>query len=219
MRGALAHGPGHCPPDLFAGPVDRILLGLKAHANTISHARHVAMEDTFPRTRVALGAENFHELAGHYLERGQALHLPFTQIGRAFPEILDGLACDLARIEWAWFEVHGATDAIAFDLDAITGLTAEQVASSRVVRHPAARMASVDHPGIVFDGVPLNGGHALITRPSLNVCVTAVGDGVAQLFILLERPLLLGEMLETDAAATTQLVTSGTLMLAPETDT
>lgn len=217
MRGAIAHGPDHCPPDLFAGPVDRILLGLKAHANTISHARHVAMEDTFPRTRALLGQERFHELARDHLDRAQALAQPFSQIGRAFPECLDGAACDLARIEWAWLEAHGAADAPSFDLDAIACLTAEQVVGARVIRHPAARLASVGHPELDYDGVPLADRHVLITRPALDVQVAAVSDVTARLFIALEQPQMLGEMLETDAPAATQLVTSGALMLAPET--
>ncbi len=41
----------HLPDDLFAGPHERVLVGMKVHANTISHARLVALEETFPRTR------------------------------------------------------------------------------------------------------------------------------------------------------------------------
>ena len=48
-------GPDALDHSLFDGPIDRVMLGLKAHANTISHARLVALEETFPLTRQALG--------------------------------------------------------------------------------------------------------------------------------------------------------------------
>ena len=35
----INNGPDVLDPALFAGPLDRVLIGLKTHANTISHAR------------------------------------------------------------------------------------------------------------------------------------------------------------------------------------
>ena len=53
----INHGPAALDHTLFDGPLERVLLGLKAHANTISHARLVALEESFPLTRQALGDE------------------------------------------------------------------------------------------------------------------------------------------------------------------
>ena len=43
----INNGPDVLDPALFAGPLDRVLIGLKTHANTISHARLTALEATF----------------------------------------------------------------------------------------------------------------------------------------------------------------------------
>lgn len=214
MRAALAHGPGHCPPDLFAGPVDRILLGLKAHANTIAHARHVALEETFPRTRALLGAERFHALADTYLERGPTVAAPLADIGIGFPALLAGPARDLARLEWAWLLAHGAADAPAFDLAAVAQRRADAVASALVARHPAACTLRLRHPGLAFDGVTLDSARVLVTRPALVVAVTAVSRAASRLLASLDQPVALGDLLETDAPGATELVTHGALALA-----
>jgi len=59
MMQALDHGPAHLPQGLFTGSPERVLAGMKVHANTISHARLVALEDTFQRTRQFIGHESF----------------------------------------------------------------------------------------------------------------------------------------------------------------
>ena len=46
-------GPDALDPELFSGPIDRVLLGLKAHANTISHARLVALKRLSPYARTS----------------------------------------------------------------------------------------------------------------------------------------------------------------------
>ena len=51
MMRAIDLGPDFAPHDLFSAIPERVMLGLRVHANTISHARLVALEDTFPRTR------------------------------------------------------------------------------------------------------------------------------------------------------------------------
>ena len=45
----LQKGPAHFPAGLFTESRERALLGLKAHANTISHARLVALEQAYPK--------------------------------------------------------------------------------------------------------------------------------------------------------------------------
>src|SRR6476469_3480527 len=67
MQRTLTLGPDYCPSDLFSGSVDRIVLGRKVHANTISHARFVALEETFPKLRAAMGPEAFHAASERHL--------------------------------------------------------------------------------------------------------------------------------------------------------
>lgn len=55
VAATLLHGPRNLPTGLFAGTEAAVLRGLRVHANTISHARLVALEETFPRLREHLG--------------------------------------------------------------------------------------------------------------------------------------------------------------------
>lgn len=216
MRAALALGPGHCPPDLFAGPVPAIVRGLKAHANTINHARHVALEDTFPRTRAQMGAEAFHEAAERHLADPVVVRLPLLHIGTGFARLLTGPERDLARVEWAWLESHGSAEAQPFDLAAIAGLDADAVASAVATRHPATRLVPLECPAdFQWDAVRA-GPLVLITRPVTEVTVTCVDEAVSDLIGLVDRPRSLGELLEHDPAATTVVITTGAIALFPE---
>lgn len=213
MRRTIEHGPAFCPKDLFAGPAPRILLGLKAHANTISHARHVAMEETYPRTRLDLGAERFHELATRHLADPQVRRRPLGDVGLNFPWLLDGAARDLARLEWAWLEAHGAPDCEPFDLSAVASLEPEIVARTQVARHPAARILLIGHP-LRFDGRKVSEPAVLITRPRNEVLVTGVGLDLVRLTESLNGAQSLGTLLEADPQATTELVANGALVLS-----
>ena len=217
MLNTLAHGPGHCPPELFAGPVDAIVRGLKAHANTISHARHVALEETFPRTRELVSAERFHALAEAHRANPATLNRPLALIGASFVDLLDGAARDLAAIEWAWLEAHGAADAPPFDLGAIGELDAGALMRANIIRSPAARLVQRhSETPIAWDATELASKIVLLTRPRADVIVTGIEEDTAAMLRQLDHPCLLGDLLERDAASATVLVTSGALTLFPE---
>lgn len=216
MQAVLIHGPSHLPHGLFAGDGVRTLLGLKAHANTITHARFVAMEETFPRTRAAMGAEAFHAVAERHLSDASALARPLAAIGSGFPGRLTGAARDLARVEWAWLEAHGGADAPPFDLAAIANLSAEQLADAPVQLHPAARLVAIDRR-LTFDGQPLTPPTVLVTRPHGEVLLTLLGDDIAPLTQAARHGCTIAALLDADAAVTTMLVGSGALTLSPET--
>jgi hypothetical protein len=217
MRTALALGPDYCPPDLFTGSIASTVRGLKAHANTISHARHVALEGTYPRTRTLIGARIFHQLAREHLADATVLRSPLAQIGNGFATRLVGAARDLARVEWAWLEAHGEYDAAPFDLAAIAGLDPQAVAAARVALHPSTRLVAVGEPArLQWDGTTIRATHVLVTRPYAEVIVTSADRSVATFFKLLRRPRTLGDLLERNAAATTTLVTAGALTPSAE---
>jgi hypothetical protein len=216
-RTALKLGPGHCPPDLFRGSVASIVRGLKAHANTIAHTRHIALEETFPRTRALLGVEAFHASAEAHLADPRVLRLPLAHIGNGFARRLADGARDLAAVEFAWLEAHSKADAPSFDLTAIAGLDANAVASATVSLHPASRLLVLIDPWeFVWEGQGVRGNAILLTRPHADVIVTGVDDAASSMFRLLDRPRLLGDLLELDPAAVTTLVDSGALTLFPE---
>lgn len=217
MRSALALGPGHCPPDLFAGPVDAIIRGLKAHANHISHSRHKLLDETYPRTRDLLGSEAFHRHAKRHLVGPAALRQPPARLGAGFADTLAGAARDLAAVEWAWLESHGAADAIAFDLEAIAGLPPERVAAASVSRHVAAHRIDISAAArFAWEGSAMPSSAILVTRPRLDVIVTAIDPATARLFDRIDRPHLIGDLLDHHSAATTTLVTAGALTVHME---
>ena len=89
----INNGPDMLDPSLFAGPRDRILLGLKAHANTINYARILALEETFPRTRQEMGEAAFNKLVRDFVETDTAKASDTNRIGSSFPSILTN--CDV----------------------------------------------------------------------------------------------------------------------------
>ena len=203
MQATLAFGPGHCPPDLFEGSVAAIIRGLKAHANTISHARHVALEETFPKLRDAIGAGAFHQTAVHHLDDPAVLGRPLDRLGEGFERHLDDAhARDLARIEWAWLDAYNARDAEALTLSMIAALTPEALVEIEAAPHPAARL-------VVHEA---HKGATLVTRPEADVVLAPLDPAAAALFASLEQPRPLGALLaDADPTAVLALISAGAL--------
>ncbi len=147
----LQKGPGALDRNLFSGPIDRVLLGLKAHASTINHARLVALEDTFPLTRKAMGDEAFNRISRAYIETEAARCKDNNGIGAGYCAFMacahvDPSAIELSAIEWAWLESYHARDAQALCLNDIAGLPPESLIDLRVKAHPASRTVMVSQP-------------------------------------------------------------------------
>ncbi len=191
MAETIAHGPDWCPVDLFSGPAERILLGLKAHANTISHARLVAMEQSFPRTRAAMGEGVFNALSRTYVDLPEPAEAPLAQIGTHFPVVLANSSdtetyAALARLELAWLESYHARQAEPLTLPALAGLNEAQLLQLPIVAHPAARLVE---PGVGLPAQPdwdngtlANACFVLITRPNFAVGLTAADGAMHDLF-------------------------------------
>lgn len=141
-------GPGALDARLFAGMPDRIILGLKAHANTISHARLVALEASFPLTRAEIGEARFNAICRDYTDTAYARGSDIALIGRDFANFLESAAaspaiCDLAAVEWAWLESYHAADAGPLLLADIAALDDGGLLALQVILHPAARLVKV----------------------------------------------------------------------------
>ena len=140
-------GPDRLDPALFDGPAERVLLGLKAHANTISHARIVALEETFPLTRQHLGDAAFNALTRDFAETDAARASDANSIGLFFPDTLGDTATrELAQIEWAWLESYHAAEATPFTLRDLAALDQAALLALPVAPHPSARMVDVSMP-------------------------------------------------------------------------
>jgi hypothetical protein len=147
----INQGPDALDPALFAGPAERVLLGLKAHANTINHARLVALEDSFPLTRKAMGDAAFNALSREFVETPQARQCDLNDIGRCFSGFLriacaEIATCDLAAVEWAWLEVYHAAEATPLALGDIATLGEADLLALPVCLHPAARLVPLTAP-------------------------------------------------------------------------
>jgi hypothetical protein len=140
-------GPDRLDPSLFAGPPDRILLGLKAHANTISHARIVALEETFPLTRQHLGEVAFNTIARDFAETETAKASDANRIGLGFPDCLsDPATKELAQIEWAWLESYHAAEAVPLSLGDLAALDETALLALAITPHPSARIVEISTP-------------------------------------------------------------------------
>ncbi len=186
----LQKGPAHFPDDMFAEDKARALLGLKAHANTISHARLVALEDCYPRLHDHLGHEDFHILSRAYVEQHSVMASDLNQIGAGFPAFLeerdhDGADIDLARIEWAWLESYRSAEAQPLALADIASLGEAGLLAFPVAAHPAMRLVALTAP--LSPALPeLAGTDAralMITRPEAQILfhpLTATEQAIAE---------------------------------------
>tara|TARA_R110001606_G_scaffold327813_1_gene474800 strand:+ start:1747 stop:2475 length:729 start_codon:yes stop_codon:yes gene_type:complete len=141
----LQKGPAHFPDDMFAEDKARALLGLKAHANTISHARLVALENAYPKLHEHLGHEKFHGLSRAYVEQDHILTCDLNIIAAGFADFVQckkygGTEIDLARVEWAWIESYHAAEAEPVALADIAVLDEASLLGFAIEAHPAMRL-------------------------------------------------------------------------------
>ncbi len=118
-------GPERLDPMLFAGPPDRVLLGLMAHANTISHARIVALEETFPLTRQHFGDAVFNALARDFVETRAARACDANRIGLGFPDYLGKTPFVLSLSSRRPPKVNDSLDRLHFDKLSANGVGIE----------------------------------------------------------------------------------------------
>jgi len=174
----INQGPDILNPELFEGPMDRIMLGLKAHANTISHARLIALEETFPMTREALGDAKFNGLTRDYVEWENIKSRDNAQLGGRFSEFLEISKvaikyCDLAAIEWAWLESYNAIDTDALTLEKLSEFDEDALLSQNVRWHPSVKLIKLHdcmpQPLEELKDIIDNPVAILLTRPDIEV--------------------------------------------------
>jgi hypothetical protein len=200
----INEGPDVLDQSLFDGPVERVLLGLKAHANTINHARLVALEDSFPLGREAMGDAKFNALSRAFIETSQAKSCDLNDIGRSFAEFLkveqaENAICDLAAIEWAWLESYHAADAMPLTLGDIGMIDGAALLALEVRLHPATRLVQLNAPlaaplGHLAEGKPAA---ILIIRPEAEVRLLALDAITAATAEKCTSPTTIGNLLST----------------------
>lgn len=181
----LQQGPAAFPDGLFSDSPDRALLGLKAHANTISHARLVALEETYPRTREHLGEAEFNARSRDFIELPAVRPRKLMGLGKGFADYLEEQGCDaasadLARIEWAWLQSYHAAEADALLLTDLAGLDEQGLLDLMLALHPAARLVETRSPLAqlmpeLAQSATADMRHLLITRPAHEVLLHPIG--------------------------------------------
>lgn len=144
----LQKGPAHFPDDMFAEDAERALLGLKAHANTVSHARLVALENAYPKLHEHMGHEPFHVISRDYIEQDHILTCDMNNIAKDFADFLTKrdlgeTEVDLARIEWAWIKSYHSAEAEPLALNDIATLNEESLLGLSISAHPAMRLINL----------------------------------------------------------------------------
>lgn len=213
---ALKFGPGSCPPDLFAGSVPSIVRGLKVHANNIAHARHVALEESYPRLLQLLGLEAFHDAAEKFLDQPTIDDRNLDSLGQGFEQFLDDAAHrNLARAEWAWLQAFHAAEAKALTLSELGTLDPETLIRARFNLHPAVRWFPLEDPfRLPWDHPLPHGGEAvLITRSEAEVTLQRIDARVTSILSLLSVPRTPGELLGTEALDLIALIDAGAVVL------
>lgn len=201
----LQQGPSAFPEGLFADAPERALLGLKAHANTISHARLVALEETYSRTREHLGEVAFNGLSRDFIERPEVRPRKLMQIGEGLADFLadrvhDMAAVDLARIEWAWLQSYHAAEADALQLADLAGLDEQGLLDLGLALHPAARLIEAQTslaqlmPELA-ESASADMHHLLITRPAHEVLLVPLAPLSANLLMQTQFPAPMGNLL------------------------
>jgi hypothetical protein len=181
-----------------------VLAGMKVHANTISHARLVALEETFPRTRATIGHDRFNALSRQFLEEPRVGAHPLATIGNGFDAFLrtaeagEG-AADLARFEWQWLRSYHAADAAPFRLVDLAGMEAEALLEVVLTAHPAAFAGCFDplvHDviGDEVEGLAEADG-ILITRPESEVLIAPASTVMVGMLTPAQNPITIGNLL------------------------
>lgn len=181
IAATLLHGPDHLPDGLFAGDEAAVLRGLRVHATTIFHARLVALEESFPRTRELLGDAEFNRVSRLFVEDGGASGRSLTNIGYGFAERLTNRdAADLARAEWLWLQSYHAAEAPVLQLTDLAGLDEASLLGLPVRSHPATRFLELNsHVGPLLDpALTPDAGALLFVRPDSTVRIVAVDRSV-----------------------------------------
>lgn len=201
---ALDRGPAHLPHGLFAGSHDRVLAGMTVHANTISHARLMALEDTFPRTRHAIGVAMFNAISRLFLEQPGVTARPLARIGAGFDDFLSCRsdhpgAADLARFEWCWLQSYHAADAPPLELATLVKLAPDVLLDQELMRHPAATASRFGRHVGNWLSEEVNGlEHAeaiLIARPGADVLVSPATAVMVRLLAHAEKAVSIGNLL------------------------
>jgi hypothetical protein len=212
------------------GPPDR---RFAVYRNNVTVRLVAALAEIFPATRRIVGAEAFDAAARAFVRAAPPRSPLLFRYGAGFPDFLGGFAPfeslpylpDVARLERAWLDAWHAADAVALDGAALSTVPAEHLAGLRFVAHPAAGLLPSRYAQVAIfeanrsdaDAGRIDAARAqtaLVTRPALDVMVTALGVGDAAFIGALMKGGTLAEAAEAGAISQAGFELPGALGLA-----
>lgn len=172
---------------------------LDVYRNNVFHSLTKALAQAFPVVERLVGVAFFAAAAREFLRDKMPRQNTLIGFGAGFPEFLEtfepvaGLSYlpDVARLELAWLEAYHAPDAAPAGVRDFARVAPAQMADTRLVLHPSARLLNSAYPIFEIwrtnredDGVgPVDLGagsdELLIVRPRLQVEVRQLTPGVA----------------------------------------
>ncbi len=147
----INNGPETINPALYSGPIDRVLLGLRSHANTNSFAQLTALEDCFPLTRVFYDTHDFHQLCRAYCATDTARAADINAITEGLISFMTSQnvptdVVELAQVEYAWLHSYHAPDAVSLTLPDIAVMDSAKMLSFGIALHPSVHIVAITAP-------------------------------------------------------------------------
>jgi hypothetical protein len=118
-------------------------------------SRHVDnLTEDYPTLKWVVGEEAFRELVVEYLGAFPPRTWDLQRLGADVPAFVaaharwagDPLACDAARLEWAFMEAFDAPDAPPLDPRVLASTPEEAWPGARLIFHPSLRPLALGHP-------------------------------------------------------------------------
>lgn len=198
----LQHGPEHFPTGMFAQADERALLAMRAHANTISFGRIIALKDSFPRLLEHMGEDAFVPLARDYCDTDAARASDLAHIGGGFADFLavqgqDALTVWLARYDYGWLRSYRAPAAAALTLADIAALDEAELLALPIALHPAAQILPATPAIAAQAGFTSSEPVAaiIVTRPEAEVINTPIGQFAADMLLAVPEISVMGNFI------------------------
>jgi hypothetical protein len=200
--------PDRTVPAAVAGRSDaRRTEGFNVYRNNVHASLAAALAARFPVIARLVGEEFFRAMALVFVERHPPDSPVLSEFGAHFAAFLAdfepvaGLPYlpDVARLEWLRNVAYHAGDAEAATISALAQVPPADLAGARLVPHPAAGCVVSDDPVVSIWRTNTHdetvtrietgmiGETALVTRPALDVLVTALPSGGGAFFAALQR--------------------------------
>jgi Putative DNA-binding domain len=182
------------------------------YRNNVSASLSAALAARFPVVERLVGGGFFRAMALRFVEHHPPRSPVLSAYGAVFPDFLDSFEpvaslpyiSDVARLEWARAVAYHAADDRPVDISVLSSIPPERLHGARLTLHASVFVVASDYPIVSIwrtnthddpvreIGPDLPGEVALVSRPALDVMVTPLPRGAAQMIARLAQDGTLG---------------------------